>query len=157
MKKKRTYQEEANKLAAAIDLAIEAFKVECPSDFTKSHQQHTISCYADWKESCLNPEPQFRNLTSLKHSINDAFTYFQEGTGRTVEYFWYRIKEEGLDYERENRLEKILKREKISGRIEYNYVIDMIVVAEQVGLTNNEEITKLSEMLGEYESKNKTK
>ena len=122
MKKKRTYQDEALKLAQAIDIAIEAFKVECPKEFEKSHQEHFISCYTDWKEKCLNPEPQFKNLTSLKYSINDVFTYFQEGTGKTVEYFWKRIKEEGLEYERENKLEKILKRGIIKGRIEYDYV-----------------------------------
>lgn len=155
MKKKRTYQEEANKLAAAIDIAIGAFKTECPADFDSSHQEHVISCYADYKEKCLNPEPQFRNLTSLKYLINDVFTYFQEGTGKTVEYFWCRIKEVGLDYIRENRLEKILNRGKIKGRIEYEYVTDMIMVAEQVGLITNEESITLSTMIGEYESRTK--
>lgn len=155
MKKKSTYQEEVNKLAAAIDIAIAAFKVECPPDFEKSHQEHTISCYVNWKESCLNPEPQFRNLASLKYSINDVFTYFQDGTGKTVEYFWKKINEAKLDYERENKLEKVLNRGKIRGRIEYEYVTDMIVVAEQVGMTSKEETKKLSDMLGEYESRKK--
>ncbi|WP_339718124.1 hypothetical protein [Cyclobacterium amurskyense] len=120
MKKKRKYQEEASKLAAVIDIAIEAFKVECPPNFEKRHQEHTVSCYANWKESCLNPEPQFRNLASLQYSINDVFTYFQEGTGNTVEYFWKKIDEAQLDYKRENKLEKILNRGKIRGRIEYD-------------------------------------
>ena len=155
MKKRRTYQEEATKLAAAIDIAIEAFKEECPSNFNKSQQEHFIATYTEWKERCLNPDPQFKNLTSLNYSINDVFTYFQEGTGNTVEYFWNKIQEEGLDYERENKLEKILKRGKIKGRIEYDYVTDMIVVAEQVGLTTPEESIKLGEMLGEYEAKRK--
>ena len=155
MKKKRTYQEEANKLATAIDIAIEAFTVECPPDFEKSHQEHTISCYANWKESCLNPEPQFRNLASLKYSINDVFTYFQEGTGKTVEYFWKKINDAKLDYKRENKLEKILNRGKIRGRVEYDYVTDMIVVAEQAGMTSKEETIKLSDMLREYESSKK--
>lgn len=157
MKKKRTYQEEANKLSIAIDIAIEAFKLECPPDFNKDDQEHIISCYTDWKEKCLNPEPQFKNLTSLKYSINDVFTYFQEGKGKTVEYFWKRIKEEGLDYKRENKLKKILNRGKIRGQIEYDYVIDMIVVAEQVGLTTKEETVVLSKMLGEFEAKKKNK
>ena len=155
MKKKRTYQEEANKLITAIDIAIEAFKLECPPDFEKRHQEHTISCYTNLKESCLNPDAQFRNLASLKYSINDVFTYFQEGTGKTVEYFWKKIDEANLDYKRENKLEKILNRGKIKGRIEFDYVTDMIVVAEQVGMTSKEETIKLSVMLGEYESRNK--
>ena len=155
MKKKRTYEDEANKLATAIDIAIEAFNVECPPDFERSHQEHTISCYANWKESCLNPEPQFRNLASLRYSINNVFTYFQEGKGKTVEYFWKKINEAKLDYKRENKLEKVLNRGKIKGRVEYEYVTDMIVVSEQVGMTSKEETIKLSDMLGEYESRNK--
>ncbi|WP_397362024.1 hypothetical protein [Olleya sp. R77988] len=155
MKKKNTYQEEANKLAAAIDIAIKAFKVECPPDFEKSHQEHTISCYANWKENCLNPEPQFRNLTSLKYCIKDVFTYFQEGTGKTVEYFWEKIDEAELEYKRENKLKKILQRSKILNRNEYEYITDMIIVANQSGLTNKEETIKLSNMLGEYESRKK--
>lgn len=152
MKKRKTYQEEANKLATAIDIAIEAFNAECPPDFEKSHQEHTISRYADWKEICLNPEPQFKNLAALKYVIHDVFAYFQEGTGKTVEYFWKKICEANLDYKRENKLEKILSRGKIRGRIEFEYVTDMILVAEQVGMTSKEETVKLSDMLREYET-----
>lgn len=153
MKKRKTYEEEAKKLAKAIDIAIEAIRKYCPSEFDKSHQEHFISCYSDWKTEYLNPEPQFKTLGSLKYSIQDVFTYFQEGTGLTVEYFWKRIKEERLDYKRENKLEKILSRGKIKGRIEYEYVTDMIVAAEQVGMTTRAETEKLSKMLGEFESK----
>lgn len=155
MKKRRTYQEEANKLAAAIDIAIEAFTLVCPPNVEKSQQEHFISCYSEWKERCLNPDPRFKNLTSLQYSINDVFTYFQEGTGQTVEYFWKKIDEVKLDYKRENKLEKILKRGKIRGRIEYEYVTDMIVVAEQIGMTNKNETIILGDLLAQYESENK--
>ncbi|NME71243.1 hypothetical protein [Flammeovirga aprica] len=154
MKKRRNYQTEAHKLAKAIDIAIEAFTEECPSDFNKKTQSHMISCYTDYKDQCLNPEVKYRNLASLKYIIEAVFTYFQEGTGNTIEYFWKRIHEENLEYVRENRLEKILTRGKIRGRIEFDYVTDMIVVAEQVGLTTKEDTTKLSIMLGEYEERN---
>jgi hypothetical protein len=151
MKTKRTYEAEATKLGLAIDIAIEAFRSECPPEFEKKDQEHFIRCYAEWKEQCLNPEPQFKNLASLKYSINDVFTYFQESAGPTIEYFWKRITEEGLDYKREDKLAKILKRGKIRGRIEYEYVTDIIVVAQQVGLCTEEQAKQLSEMLGEFE------
>jgi len=147
------YQTEAIKLSKAVDIAIEAFTNKCPSDFEKSHQQHIILSYTEWKESAIHPEPQFKNLTSLKFIINNVFTYFQESTGPTVEYFWKRIKEEKLDYQRENKMKKILARGKIKGRLEYEYVVDMIIVSEQVGLTTKRESEKISQMLEEYESK----
>lgn len=153
MKTKKTYEGEARKLGLAIDIAIESFKQKCPQNFNKTHQDHIISTYQNWKESCLNPNPQFKTLTSLKYTINDVFSYFQEGAGPTVEYFWKRVKEQGLDYKRENKLAKILTRGTIKGRIEYDYVTDMIVVAEQVGLTTKSETMKLSAMLEAYERK----
>lgn len=156
MKGRRTYEEEAHKLAIAIDIAIEAFQQIRPPEFEKSHQDHFISCYSEWKVKCLNPEPKYKTLASLKYSKQEVFSFFQESTGPTVEYFWKRIKKEGLDYDRENKLGKILKRGKIRGRVEYEYVTDMIVTAEQVGMISKAEMKQLGEMLGEYESKKKT-
>lgn len=155
MSKRRIYDEEADKLVKAIDIAIEAFSVKCPADFDRNHQQHFISCYTEWKENCLHPEPKFKNLTSLKYLVEDVFTYFQEGTGPTVEYFWNKIKEENLPYERENKLQKILDRGKLKDQIEYEYVIDMIIVAEQIGMTTAIQTKTLNELLEQFEAKRK--
>ncbi|WP_107038934.1 hypothetical protein [Brumimicrobium mesophilum] len=153
MTRARTYEEEANKLAKAIDIAIEAFQNECPSNFTPQHQDHLINTYIGWKESCLNPENKFRKLAALKYIINDLFTYFQEGSGPTVEFFWRKINEMGLDYQRENRLKKILERGKIKGRTEFEYVVDMFVVAQQNGMITTSEAQRLSDMLEKFELK----
>lgn len=155
MKKKRTYQEEVEKLLKAIDISIESFKTYPPKDWTPDIVKMVTSNLEKDKLRIINAEPKYRTLASLKYDIEAVFTYFQEGAGETVEYFWNKILEINLDYKRENKLEKILKRGKIRGRIEYEYVTDMIVVAEQVGMTSEEEIKRLSEMLGEYESKKK--
>jgi len=155
MKKRKTYQEEEAKLKRAIEIAVDSFEKYCPNDLDERSLKHIISCYKGWKEELLHPLPQYMNLASLKYQIENVFTFFQEGAGETVEYFWTRIKEEGLDYERENRLKKILNRGRIKGRIEFDYVIDMILVAEQVGLTTNEEAIKLGCMLEEFEIKKK--
>jgi hypothetical protein len=155
MKKKKTYQEEAAKLIRAIDIAVESFEKYCPNDLDERSLKHIISCYKGWKDELLHPLPQYMNLASLKYQIENVFTSFQEGAGETVEYFWKRIKEEGLDYVRENRLKKILDRGRIKGRLEYDYVTDMIVVAEQVGLTTSEEAFRLGHMLDEFKTKKK--
>lgn len=148
-----TYEEEAKKLAMAIDVAVESFQNECPANFTAQHQAHFIKTYMEWKENCLNPEPQFKKLVSLKYIINDVFTYFQEGSGTTVEYFWKKIHILGLDYQRENRIKKILDRGKIRGHIEYEYIIDMFVIAQQNGMITKYEALKLSDMLKKFEQK----
>lgn len=153
MPKTRTYETESQKLANAIDIAVEAFTNVCPENFTLENQNHMIKTYQGWKESCLNPEPKFRNLSSLKYEIDAVFTYFQEGAGPTVEYFWNRIKGENLDYKRENKLKKVLDRGKIKGRVEFNFVIDMFVVAQQNGMISQEEAEQLNVMLEKFEQR----
>ncbi len=151
----KTYETESQKLAKAIDIAVDAFTHVCPKNFTKENQDHFIKTYLKWKESCLNPEAKYRNLQSLKYDINNVFTYFQEGTGPTVEYFWGKIAEAGLYYNRENRIKKILDRGKIRGRVEFECVVDMFVVAQQNGMITKDEALRLSDILKNYELKNK--
>ena len=50
-------------------------------------------------------------------------------------------------------MKKILNRGKIKGRIEFNYVIDMFVVAQQNGMITKAEAERLNEMLEEFEGK----
>jgi hypothetical protein len=101
----------------------------------------------------LNPLPQYKNLASLKYDVEAVFTIFQEGAGEYVEYFWRRIKEEKLDYERENKVRKILDRGNIRGDNEYNYVTDILVPAQQSGFITQAEAKQLSDMLGRFEAK----
>ncbi|QMU30609.1 hypothetical protein [Adhaeribacter radiodurans] len=155
MKKRKTYQEEVAKLIRAIEIAVDSFEKYCPKDLDKTSHEHVISCYKGWKEELLHPLPQYMNLASLKYFIEDVFTYFQESSGETTEYFWKRINNEALGYERENKLKKILDRGRIKGRIEFDYVTDMMVVAEQVGLTTKEESIRLGNMLDKFEFKKK--
>ncbi|TPE42633.1 hypothetical protein [Pontibacter mangrovi] len=155
MKNRKSYQEEVDRLFKAIDLSIEAYTKYLPEGWTGGVLKMVISNLEDQKKRILGAEKKFRTIASLKYEIEAVFTYFQEASGEAVEYFWKRINEEGLAYERENKLEKILKRGKIRGRIEYDYVNDIIVVAEQTGLTTIDETRQLSQMLGEYEAKKK--
>ncbi|WP_218918533.1 hypothetical protein [Flectobacillus major] len=96
-------------------------------------------------------------MASLKYSIDEVFTYFQEGNGQTVEKFWEKIKEAGLPYKRENKLVKILKRKRIKDDIEYDFVIDVIVPYQEEGLISADEVALLNQWIGDFEEKNKGK
>jgi hypothetical protein len=152
---KANYDIEANKLSKAIDIAIDAYSKFPPKDFTQANIDHVVNLHHEWKDSVLNPEPQFRKIASLKYQIENVFTFFQEATGEAVEYFWRQLSNENLGYVRVDRLRKIIDRGKIKRRIEYEFVTDQIVVAEQCGRITREESNKLSNMLGEYERSNK--
>lgn len=148
---KRSYEEEAIKLSKAIDIAIEAFEKFPREIWSEQVLAHIISCYREWKENALNPEPKFRKIVSLNYIINDVFTIFQESNGNDVEYFWKQIREQNLNYIREDKLGKIIKRGKLKNRIEYEYAIDLIVAAKQEKLITESEAKKLAEMIGEFE------
>ena len=152
---KKIYEDEAIKLSKAIDIAIEAFEKYPAEIFTEENLKHFINCYRERKDFALNPEPKFRKIASLKYLIDDVFIYFQESNGKDVEYFWKQIKEQNLDYVREDKLWKIIKRGKIKNRIEFEYVTDLIVAAEQEKRITQDEAKKLGEMIGEFELRKK--
>ncbi|MBK6398413.1 MAG: hypothetical protein IPF75_09140 [Bacteroidetes bacterium] len=154
---RQNYETEAIKLAKAVDIAIDSYTKYPPKGFSQENLDHVVNLHYEWKNSILNPEPKFKKLASLKFEIQNVFTYFQEGTGDTVEYFWRQLSKENLGYVREDKLRKILDRGKIKGRIEYELVIDSIVVAEQEERITKQEATQLSEMIGEFETRRKNK
>ena len=152
---RQDYETEAIKLAKAIDIAIDSFNKYPPKDSKKENLDHIISVYYEWKDSILNPEPKYKKIASLKYSVQDVFTYFQEALGETVEYFWRQIAKENLGYIREDKLRKILIRGKIKGRIEYELAIDSVVVAEQDGRITEQESKQLSKIIEEFEAREK--
>lgn len=154
---KKSYQNEVEKLFKAIDLSIEAYNKYPPKDWTPDIVKTVTTHLEGHKNRILNAEKKFQTLRSLKYDIDAVFTFFQEGSGEAVAYFWKRIEEEGLDYERVNKLEKILNRGKIKEIVEYDYVIDIMLVAEQKQWITVEELKKLNQLIGEYESKRKSK
>ncbi|KQO25830.1 hypothetical protein ASF10_23645 [Flavobacterium sp. Leaf82] len=149
------YQEESISLAKASDIAINMIKRFPPKGWDEKTISHVIANRLEIKKDVLNPEPQFRNLKSLKYNIEAVFTKFQEGHGILVEEFWKEIKAQNLPYKRENKMLKILKRKKINNIHEYDFVIDVMVPYEQEGLINHDEVILLNDLIAEFENKKK--
>jgi len=151
MKPRKDYTTEAGRLSKAIDIAVEAVRKYPIAKMSAEHNEHFIKCYLEWKEKALNPRPEYKSQASLKYIIQDVFSYFNESSGADVEYFWLKIGEQQLGYERNNILTKIFERGKIRGRIEYEFATDVIVVYEQMGKITADEVLKLGAMIGNYE------
>lgn len=147
------YEQEAEKLAKAIDIAIEAIELYPPKGFMPQHTEHFIQSYKEFKEEALNPEPKYKKLASLKYVQQDVFIFFQEASGNTVEYFWKKIKQQDLPFVRDNQLLKILLKKKIKNSIEYDYVKDTAPIFEQEGVINKEEASILNQLLLDFEIK----
>jgi len=150
MKIRKNYNDEAIKLSKAIDIAIQAFE-----KFDLKDKEWFIKCYKEWKEGLFERDKFYKTMRSFKYDVENVFTFFQEGSGKEVEYFWKEIKIQNLDYQREDKLKKILGRGKIKGRVEFEYVIDIIVVAEQENRITEIEAKQLGKMLHEFEFKKK--
>ncbi|MBQ6561477.1 MAG: hypothetical protein U0K66_06700 [Paludibacteraceae bacterium] len=158
----KKYIEARDNLIKAIDLANEAL-LKYPNGKEKQEfvydgisytvLEWTIKWLNEVKKRRLNEEKKYETLQSLKYSIEDVFTYFQEAAGPDVDEFWRLIKEANLPYERENKLEKIMTRGRIRNDIEYDYVIDTIVPFQQEGILSNEDVKKLNEMIEKFERK----
>ncbi len=158
----KKYIEARDNLIKAIDLANEAL-LKYPNGKEKQEfvydgisytvLEWTIKWLNEVKKRRLNEEKKYETLQSLKYSIEDVFTYFQEAAGPDVDEFWRLIKEANLPYERENKLEKIMTRGRIRNDIEYDYVIDTIVPFQQEGILSNDDVKKLNEMIEKFESK----
>jgi hypothetical protein len=149
------YDIAASNLLTAADYAIESFKRFLPKHFDENQTKQFINSYEMFKNIIINAKPEFKTMASLKFDIENIFTYFQEGSGDTVEYFWKKINENNLPYRRENKMVKILKRGKINNAIEYDFAVDVIVPYQQEGIITKEEAKIISHMIGVFESKKK--
>lgn len=152
---KRNYEDEAQHLIEAIDIAIEVFTTPPLTGQLPDHAPQMAAAYKGFRYELINAAPQYQNLASLKYSIEEVFTYFQEGSGPVVNFFWQQIKAANLPYTRKNKLEKILKRGKINNQIEYDYVVDTVVPLEQEGMITADEAALLKQYIGNFESRKK--
>ena len=154
---KKKCEEQANDLAKAIDIAVSAIQKFPYKDWSEANILHIINTYNSWKEDALSPEPKYKNVKSLSYVVDSAFTWFDEGSGEGVDYFWENIKLANLPYKRKNKLASVLKRQKIKNQTEYDFIVDVIVPYQQEGLIGEEEVVVLNKLLAEFESRQSKK
>ena len=143
------YNIQAKEVAHIIDIAISAFKNRPSDGFSTSDIDHFMKTYLELKDNAVNPEPKFANLKSLKQTKNDALVFFQEGSGKTVEYFWETISEQNIPLKRETKkLDKILKRGKIKNGMEYDWLIDTYNSHN----LSQDEASKINNMIERFEN-----
>ena len=143
---------EAARLAKVIELAVDAITCFPPNGFSAENTAHFIGTYSNMKNQVVSPHPFYKNLRSLRYTEADVFVYFHEGAGAAVEYFWAQAALAELGYVRRDQLQKMLDRGKIKGRIEYDYAVDSLVVAQQQGRITPTEFEELAAMIGQFES-----
>ena len=142
-KKRKTYNEKANEIVKAIELAEEV--ILDSTELAQEMKKYMIDFGNEMQESALNPEPQFRKVASLKYLENDFLIYWNESEGEdTVNK---------LNFKRKDIIQKVLKRKRIKDIHEYNVIIDRLVIAQQLEQINQSEAKLLSRLIGEFEEK----
>lgn len=142
------YQQEANRLCRALDIAIDTFSRFLPDGSTEEDRQSMISYYEQYKDEIMNPIPEFRDLESLQWSKRDIFNYYEVFFGEMAEYFWKGIEEAGLGYERPNYLREVVEKgEEPHFWVDNKSVEQSILAALQKGTLTAEEANKLRGML----------
>lgn len=148
----KKYFEACDNFVKAVDVANEVL-LNYPHGRTKEDIDEDIEINNKRRDLALYAEKEFQTMQCLNSLVEAFFTYFQECVGPDVEEFWRRIKEANLPYERENKLEKIMKRGRIRNDIEYDYVVDTIVPFQQEGIISEDDVKKLNDMIEKFENK----
>jgi|GEM_PF-2075366 len=146
-----TYQERADRLAKTVDIADKIIR------YSKTIPEESKHQFLNWgqllKDKALNPEPQFRKVVSIKYLENDFLIYWNESDGPDIDKFWKELNEKEIDFERKDTIQLVLKRKKIKNIHEYDNIIDTIVVSEQIGRINKEQVVDLNRLLNEFEQR----
>ncbi len=153
--KKSIYEERANELVKAIDIAEQV--VSESSTLPASIKEPLLFFSSNTRKLALNPEPQFRKVASLKYLEHDFLIYWNETAGPDSDKFWQLIASAGLQFKKKDAIQDALRRNKIKNIHEYDYVIDNIVVAQQTGSINTEQVIQLNTLIAEFEARNKSK
>nr|WP_321453084.1 hypothetical protein [uncultured Carboxylicivirga sp.] len=154
-KKRKTYQERAERLSKAVDIAVKI--VNESERFGEDFKTPMINFCNQVKQMALNPKPQFKKVVSIKYLENDFLTYWNESADKDVDKFWIELHKNGIDFEKKDTIQSVLKRGKIKDIHEFDNIIDNIVVAEQIGRINREQVIVLNKMIGDFENRNKGK
>jgi hypothetical protein len=146
------YEEQADKLAKAVDIAEQVIKGS--ADFNPALAKPMLDFGTQVKHKALNPEPQFKKIASLKYLESDFFTFWNESGGPDVDKFWDKVFESRLGYFRKDEIQDVLKRKRIKNIHEFHFITDNIVVYEETGRLNHEQVTELNEYIAEFERRN---
>ena len=150
-KNKLTYQERAERLKKAIDIAEKIVSQSLEMEI--SLKKAMLSFGNTTKKDALNPLPEFKKIASIKCLENDFLIYWNETKGEDVERFWKEIYDNEIGFERKDTIKLVLKRNKIKNRNEYNNIIDTIVVAEQTGRITTVQKEILSKLISQFENR----
>ena len=148
MKTKKTYIQRVEQLISAIEIAE---NILISSETLEDYKIPIINGNKELKNLALHPEPQFKNIQSLKFLEHAFLTYWNESEGQHIEKFWMKIYKAEMDYERKDSIYAALKRKKIKDIHEYDDIKDNLVLYIQMGRISEEQANLLDQLLHDFD------
>lgn len=147
---KLSYNERLNRLIKMISLAeniVGNLQIEI------DNQKSMLDFWAWLKTMITNLEPPYNKMRNIQDFESMFLEYWNESNGMVTSLFWEAIKANGIDIERKNLIQNVLKKRKITNMMEYDRVVDYI--SSETPLDEQE---KLEKYIGVYlEKYNKSK
>ncbi len=147
---KLSYNERLNRLIKMISLSediVGNLQIEI------DNQKSMLDFWAWLKTMITNLEPPYNKMRNIQDFESMFLEYWNESNGIVTSLFWETIKNNGIDIERKNLIQNILKKKKIANMTEYDRVVDYISSE-----TPLDEQKKLEKYIGVYlEKYNKPK
>jgi hypothetical protein len=147
------YLTRARAFAEAVEVGIAAYAASPPPDEDGLSHLPSAAYARETRKlarKALDPEPPFANVASLAYLEAAFFTFWNESTGSHVQRFWIEIAKRELPFARKDVIGAVLRRGRIRTRIEYEHVVDGMVILRQQRKISAAEERRLSEMIGEY-------
>lgn len=112
-----------------------------------------LSSWAFIKTMVTNLEPPYNKMRNIQDCESMFLEYWNESNHLVVSLFWEAMQANGIDIERKNLIQNVLKKRKITNMTEYDRVVDYI--SSETPLDEQE---KLDKYIGVYlEKYNKPK
>jgi hypothetical protein len=142
------YAERWSAFVRAVEIADEVLRTA--TTYSAEDKQLLLSCNLGAR---TEPLQAYRNLASLRYTEQDFFDTWNEDAGPDVERFWARVGAEGLPFERNDVLVKILARGSVRGGVEFDWLIDNLDDARDAGRVTNDDLRRVQRMMVDFETK----
>lgn len=133
-----------------LDLIILTFKTYPGGPrVTEKIQADRFRILEGFRKMLTQPASQ-RDLKQLEYEL---LYYFNEGSGEEVDFFWAKVREEGLNFEKKdnsNRLALILKKGRLNFN-DYRYLLEDVLPFKEEKNIDDATVSKLNKLLLKYE------
>lgn len=139
--------QQADRLLQLVQISVEAI-----ASWSEERYVQAVRLQLDFAVDLI-AEGRSRSVAPLRSFERDLLIPWNELPWESTKPFWLAAEREGLPYRRTDRLTKILQRDAIRSRADYDLALDSLPLAAQEGRISPSEGERLAELVALYEQK----